>query len=527
MKKLKKILPLFGMALLVCVAFAGVKAIHAEEVMTIAEGVYIGSVDVGGMTYEQATEAVNEYIAQAGNAQITLSAGEKSVSVSASELGICLSDQMVVQEAMDVGRSGNLIKRYKDNKDLEQGNKVITLGLGVDESTVETFLSNNASALNQEAVDNGLVRENGAFQIIKGAQGIEVNVADSVTAIESYIHDEWDGNASEISLVAEIVEPRGDEEELSQITDVLGSYNTNFSDSSSSRCANIAIAAGKIDGTVLYPGEEFSVYEAIGPLDASGGYELAGAYENGQVVQSYGGGVCQVSTTLYNAAILAELEITERSNHSMIVTYVKPSMDAAIAGDYKDLKFVNNQEYPIYIEGYTVGKNIYFNIYGKETRPSNRVVSYESEVVSTVDPGVQFVATGDPAGYISVAQSKHTGYTAQLWKIVTVDGVEESREVFNKSTYKASPKIVNVGTASDDENVSAAIGAAIATGDEATVYAAVSPYTANAAAVLNPTPEQTNPEEQTPEEQATSEAAEVEASAAQADAAAETSTDGQ
>lgn len=278
--------------------------------------------------------------------------------------------------------------------------------------------------------------------------------------------------------------------------DLLGSYSTNYSSSTQNRCANISNAAGKINGTVLYPGEEFSVYEAIGPLDGSNGYELAGAYENGQTVQSYGGGVCQVSTTLYNAAILAELEITERSNHSMIVTYVKPSMDAAIAGDYKDLKFVNNQDTPIFIEGYTQGKNIYFNIFGQETRPANRKVSYESEVVSQQDPGTQFVGTGDPVGYIGVSQDKHTGYVAQLWKIVTVDGVEESREIYNKSTYKASPKIVKVGTASADPNATAAIGAALATGDEATIYAAVAPYTAAASAVQQPAEQAPSAEEQ-------------------------------
>ena len=115
-------------------------------------------------------------------------------------------------------------------------------------------------------------------------------------------------------------------------------------------------------------------------------------------------------------------------------------------------------------------------------------MTYESEVVSQQDPGTQFVATGDPAGHIAVSQGKHTGYVARLWKIVTVDGVEESREIYNKSTYRASPKIVKVGTASADPNVSAAIGAALATGDEATIYAAVAPYTVNASAVLNPAP---------------------------------------
>lgn len=266
--------------------------------------------------------------------------------------------------------------------------------LNVDHDTVSELLAEKADELDQKAVDNGLVRENGTFKIIKGSQGVEVNVEKSIAAIENYVSNDWDGQGGNIELTAEIVEPKGSEEELSKVKDLLGGFNTNYSSSTQNRCDNIATAAGKINGTVLYPGEEFSVYETIGPLDAANGYELAGAYENGQTVQSYGGGVCQVSTTLYNAVILAELEVTERSNHSMIVTYVKPSMDAAIAGDYKDLKFVNNQDVPIYIEGYTSGKNVYFNIYGEETRPANRKVTYESEVVSEQDPGTQFVATG-------------------------------------------------------------------------------------------------------------------------------------
>ena len=461
---------------------------QAAESETIAEGVYIGSIYVGGMTREEAAEAVDTYVQEADSAELTLSVGGKSAEVTGEELGVSFSDMSIIDAALDVGRSGNLIKRYKDKKDLEQGEKVIELRLSVDASKVAEVLEEKAKELDQEAVDNGLERKNGSFVFVPGEQGIAVNVKESAAAITSFIREEWDGAAAELPLVAKIVEPRGSKEELSVIEDLLGGYSTNYKDSNANRCTNIALAADLIDGTVLYPGEEFSVADAIGPLDASMGYKLAGAYENGQTVESYGGGVCQVSTTLYNAVILAELEITERFNHSMVVGYVKPSMDAAIAGDYKDLCFVNNYDSPIYIEGYTVGKDLYFNIYGDETRPKNRVVTYESEIVSRQDPGIQFVATGDPVGYIGVAQGSHVGYVAKLWKVVTVDGVEESREVFNKSTYRASPKIVNVGTATPDANVAATIGAAIATGDEATIYAAVSPYTASANAILNPTP---------------------------------------
>lgn len=494
MKKIKIILPALGFAVAAAVVFGMSASADAKNEDKIADGVYIGSINVGGMTANEAAEAIDDYVDSVNDAVFTLSAGNKSVEVEAADLGVSFSNMNVVQEAMDVCRRGSLIKRYRDMKDLEQGDKVIDMVLDVDEAAVAEMLMEKTEELDQKAVDNGLIRENGKFQFIEGEQGIEVNVADSVDVISEYIKG-WDGTDAQIKLVAEIVEPRGDKEELTDIQDLLGGYDTNYNSSTQNRCDNISMAADMINGTLLYPGDEFSVYEAIGPLDKSNGYKLAGAYENGQTVEAYGGGVCQVSTTLYNAVILAELEITERANHSMIVTYVKPSMDAAIAGDYKDLKFVNNLDTPIYLEGYTVGKNLYFNIYGKETRPSNRKVSYESEVVSQQDPGTQFVATGDPAGYIGTVQGKHTGYVARLWKVVTVDGAEESREIFNKSTYRASPKIVNVGTASADPNISAAIGAALATGDEATIYGTVGQYTANASTVQQPQ-EQPTQEEQ-------------------------------
>lgn len=488
MKKNNKFFAIAGTVLVLCLLLAAPVSMRADEADRIAEGVYIGSIYVGGMTADEAAEAVEAYMNEVADAELTLVAGERSTVVSAKELGIEFSDMSVIEEAMDVTKSGNLIKRYKDIKDLENGDKVIAMRLSVDAGQVAALLEEKADELNQDAVDNGLKREAGEFVFIKGAQGIEVNIEESVAVIEAFVSEGWDGASQDVELVAEIVEPRGTEEELSTVQDLLGGYSTNYKDSNSNRCKNISVAAGLIDGTILYPGDEFSVAEAIGPLDASNGYELAGAYENGQTVQSYGGGVCQVSSTLYNAVILAELEVTERFNHSMIVSYVKPSMDAAIAGDYKDLCFVNNWDTPIYLEGYTVGKDVYFNIYGCETRPQNRVVKYESEIVSREDPPTQFVATGDPVGYIGVAQSAHVGYVARLWKVVTVDGVEESREVVNKSTYKSSPRIVKVGTATEDANIAAAVGAAIATGDEATIYAAVAPYAANASVILNPTP---------------------------------------
>ena len=495
MKKNKKILTMAGsvmaiLAVTVCIVMQMTVNIKAEDNERIVDGVYIGDINVGGMTEEEATAAIDSYIENATNAEFVLAVDDRNIIVSAEQMGLSVEANNAVQEAMDICRSGNLIKRYKDSKDLEQGNKVIPMPVTVDHNALTTLLGDHLTELNIEAVDNGLIRENGAFTFVEGNAGIEINIEESVSAIETFLQNSWDGSSTQIELVAEVTEPKGTREELSKVQDLLGSYSTNYSTSAAGRCTNISVATSKINGALLYPGDEFSVGQTINPMTAENGYELAGSYENGTTVQSYGGGVCQVSTTLYNAVILAELEVTQRSNHSMIVTYVKPSMDAAIAGDYKDFKFVNNTDAPIYIEGYTSGKNVYFNIYGEETRPENRKVSYVSEVVSQTDPGVQFVATADPVGYIAKTQSSHTGYVATLWKVVTVDGVEQSREKFNSSTYKPSPRIMNVGTASADPNVTAAMNAAIATGDEATIMAAIAQYSGTATTPATTTQEQ-------------------------------------
>ena len=237
-------------------------------------------------------------------------------------------------------------------------------------------------------------RENGSFTITEGADGIDVNVEESVQAIQDYLAEEWTGANASIALSTRVTKPQGSREELSKVKDVLGSFHTDYSSSAAGRAKNVQNGAAKINGSVVFPGEQFSVYEAVSPFDAENGYELAGSYENGTTVQTYGGGICQVSTTLYNAVILSELQVDERYNHSMIVTYVKPSMDAAIAGTSKDLKFTNDTDAPIYIEGYTSGGQLYFTIYGQETRPSNRKVTYESETLSQTDPGVTLKADG-------------------------------------------------------------------------------------------------------------------------------------
>ncbi len=486
MKKSKRIVRMAGLFLAGGILYAGAGTIKAETSAEdrIAEGVYIGSVDVGGMTTAEAEDALDSYVAGIMDTTFTLTGYNGSIEVTAEEMGVCVDTQDAAERALAVAHTGNLITRYKQTKDLESSNVVIDMNLQIDKQATAMLIYNESSVLNIEAIDNGLVRENGEFVIVPGQVGYEVDIVSSVNGISAYLANEWDGVENEIALVTAEVDPKGTDEELALVSDLLGTFSTDFSTSSAGRKQNVTNGCSKIDGTVIYPGDEFSVYATVSPFTQDNGYELAGAYLNGATIESFGGGICQVSTTLYNAAIRAELDITMRYNHSMLVSYVPPSDDAAIAGTYKDMRFINNTDAPIYLEGICSNGTITFNIYGHETRDSNRTVSFESEVISQADPTIQFNLDGAQAlGYWHVEQSAHLGTVSRLWKIVKVDGVEVSREVFNNSTYQASPKIVTIGTAGATAEQLASLNAAIATNDEATVKSVVNALASGAAQV--------------------------------------------
>lgn len=455
-----------------------------QDSAVIPEHISIGGTDVSGMSLDEANAVVQQYVDQYQDVTFTLTADDKSIEADGDDIGLCAKNADVTERALNYGKEGNLIERFKANADMQAGKeKDFSISLTSDTATVEAFLNENKSDLVTEAVDNTVKRVDGKFEYVEGSEGVTLMTGKSAVKIADFISTDWDGKDASIELLTEKDEPRGTKEELESIQDVLGSYHTDFGTVVNGRTNNIKTGASKLDGLVVYPGETISVSEAIGPTTAENGYYPAGSYENGTTVETYGGGICQVSTTLYNAVILAELQVDERFNHSMIVNYVKPSMDAAIAGTSKDLKFTNNTDAPIYIEGYTSGGQIYFNIYGEETRPSNRVVTFESETTSQTNPGVSLRADGGHGiGYFATVQSPHTGYTAKLWKVVTVDGKEESRTEFNSSRYNASNKIIAVGVATDNPEAAAQMSAAIASGNEGTARAVAGQFTGQAAA---------------------------------------------
>lgn len=472
-------------------AFSGMASAHEEE-MTISEGILIGGIDVGGMTASEASQAVKDKVKKLGEATVTLMMGDTPITATLNSLGLEWENKEIIDEIKNLGTTGNIVQRYKDQRDLEHQNKEYEIEFTVDEAKAQGFVE-GCSVYNSEPV-NGTVytQDDGTPGVEGGTDGLTLKVEESVALVQKAF-EAWEGGDLTIDLAVDRVSPAITQEELSKVKDVLGTATTNYSSSTWERATNIENGCSKISGTLLMPGDYFSVTDMVTPFSAENGYQPAPSYEENRVVDSYGGGICQVSTTLYNAVLKAELEVTARSNHTMIVTYVDPSKDAAIAEGVMDLAFVNNLNTPIYIVGSAYGGVLNFTIYGEETRPANRSIEFVSNVTSTTEPsGVKLTANaGQNVGYLQQTQSPHTGYTAELWKNIYEDGVLVDSVQVNNSTYQAVGTAYDVGVASGNTALTQAMYTAIATGDLNQVQAVISnaaSYTAQTETTAPETP---------------------------------------
>ena len=430
----------------------------SEQPDVISSGVFIGDQDVGGMTVEEAEAYVKGEVKALEDSVITIQMGEDQVSATWKDLGLKWKNTDLIDEVSQIGTTGNIVRRYKEQKDLQNQSSRYEIEYTMDEAAEEALVE-SCREFNSEPVEGtAYMGEDGALHVEGGTDGLTLDY-DATLAALTY-------TAGDVVLDATVerVSPVVTAEMLSRMTDVLGSATTDYSASSAGRAQNVQNGTSKINGTLLLPGESFSVTNAVAPFSAENGYELAPSYESGQVVDSYGGGICQVSTTLYNAVLKAELQVDARSNHTMLVNYVEPSKDAAIAEGLMDFVFTNSLENPIFISGSAYYGTLNFTIFGVETRPANRSIEFISETTSQTDPAtnVKLVAkTDQKVGYFYQAQSPHQGLTAVLWKNIYYDGVLSDTIQVNSSNYLASPAIYEVGVVTDNQALSSALYTAI------------------------------------------------------------------
>lgn len=226
---------------------------------------------------------------------------------------------------------------------------------------------------------------------------------------------------------------------------LLASYSSNYSSSNYNRSTNVALATSKINGIVLMPGKSFSYNGTVGQRTLRAGFKEAGAYANGEVTTAVGGGICQVSSTLYNAVLRANLEVTNRTNHMFQVGYVPIGTDATVSWGAPDFQFKNNRNYPIKIVATTAGKNVYIKIFGlKEDN------DYDVEILSYRTGTIPFntTYTSDPSlgeGQTKVVQNGSNGATSVTYKILKRNGQEVSRELVSRDRYQPHNQVIAKG----------------------------------------------------------------------------------
>lgn len=281
------------------------------------------------------------------------------------------------------------------------------------------------------------------FEVIKEVEGISF---DKEKAKEAY-NKAQDGEKIEIILIKE--EPKTKVADLDNVLfkDVLAEFTTKYDQSYTARVTNLQVAAKNINGTILYPGDEFSYNKVVGERTAARGFKEAHVFSGGKVVDGLGGGICQVSSTLYNAVLLANLDVTDRTAHMMHTGYVEPSLDATVVYGSIDFKFKNNRETPIKIEATVKNGKAITKIYGLKS-DKDVIVELESKILETIKytTVTQYDNTMNE-GTTKVLQSPMNGYKSEAYKIIKdANGNVISRTLISKDNYKQTSKIVAVGT---------------------------------------------------------------------------------
>ena len=294
-----------------------------------------------------------------------------------------------------------------------------------------------------EPVDASYEVKNHRLKIIPEVKGKKFDLEEAKRQIEQH---KADGQQFYIPLIYTNPKVYSNQLESSFFKDVMATYTTNFNAGYVERTHNVALAASKINNVVLGVGDVFSYNNVVGPRSDSTGFKKAKVFVGGEIVDGMGGGICQVSSTLYNAVLLADLDIVKRLNHSMVVSYVPEGQDATVADGAIDFLFKNNTKAPLKLISTIKGSRLIFEIYGTNPEPG-KVVEIRNNIVSTTPFEVKRKDDSSlPEGKVVVEQKGVKGCVADVYKIIKRNGVEESKQHIARSRYMPTPQIEIRGT---------------------------------------------------------------------------------
>lgn len=413
---------------------------------SLPRNLYIHDIDFGGLTLDQAVLELMKVEEEELHKKITILYDDgkgyyQSSSFSLKELGY-YANISAVQEKLSsmMDKNKNLLERIVRYKRIERQGAKYDLAYDIRYDQFSKALEVFNSATLKAPVNARFQCDKGKIEIVEEEYGYAFD--------KEGLYRELLANTAltSVKLNLKPVRPAETAEQLAGmgISELVSSYTTKFDGSNKPRSANIKLAAEAIDGTILAPNETFSYNEVVGDRTAERGYQEAGVFINGKLDTGIGGGICQVSTTLYNAALLFDLKIERRSNHSLTVPYVPLSRDAAVSWGAQDLKFTNNTDHHIYLHSKTTSNSITFEIYSSK---HDKEVELVSTMLSKISAPVVYI--DDPSmmiGQEKVVDNGHEGFQSQLIKNVYVGGKLISSTILSKDKYLTAAKIIRRGT---------------------------------------------------------------------------------
>jgi len=418
------------------------EVIHWDKV--IYPGVRVEGISLAGKTKEEAKQILEQKFGQeASKKKINIKAPNKTYKIDYSKLKVKFEIDKTVEEAFSYGKSLGILDKHKLIKN--RLGKEVKLSFSYDNKAVKYTISAMEKDINIKPQNAKIeVTSSGKLKVIPDKKGMKL-IAD---ALGKDIIAEFNGELKEeINISAPIEETTAvvTKDKLSAIDTKISTYSTNFSTSIPQRINNITLAAKSIDGTVVMSGESFSFNSVVGERTAARGYQEAGVIIGNKVESGLGGGICQVSGTLYNALLRANIKAVERTPHTIPSSYVPKGCDATVDYGNIDYKFKNTLPYPIYIEECIENKNLYFNIYSNSSLLKRKYEIF-NEIYETIQPKVKEVSDVNlQAGNIVIDQQPLVGYKVKVYRKIIENEKVINTELISNDFYKPVDGVKRIG----------------------------------------------------------------------------------
>jgi len=408
-----------GLLCMILFSVGTLALIYTHDNHRMQKGVTISGINVGDLTQDDAKKIIDTEVTRLESQSIKLNVGQQAPAVKLNDLGLGVNDDVALHEAYDIGRQGSIYTKIVSKMSADNV-KDITLPHTWDEAKLGVTLKKTLEQYDNLAVDASYQITTDNIMTIKNDHVGSIVDSDAlimkVKGIDIY------------KLVPELKVDFKEQKPLitvgqledQKITGLLSSYTTQFDPSQAARTANVKIAAKALDMAIVKPGATLSFNQIVGERTVKDGYKDAYIIVDGKFVPGLAGGICQVSSTLYNTGLLANLAVTERSNHSLAITYVPLGQDATVAFPSTDLKFNNNSGGYLLVRTRTTNNSLTIEFYGK-VKPGQEVL---------------ITNTSPAAGATLLSQQGQASYIVKSTRIVKANGVIISSEPLQQSRYQ-------------------------------------------------------------------------------------------